>query len=96
MPQTFRGGCNLPDVPGSQVVKFLVEQGARISAKDDAGETSLMKACLLAGRSLELGSAGGQNPGKGGHTDIIKFLIDSQLMQRNWAATSCGILQRLT
>lgn len=31
-----------------QVVTFLVEKGARISAKDDMGETALMKACALA------------------------------------------------
>jgi len=30
-----------------QVVQFLVEKGARISAKDDMGETALMKACIL-------------------------------------------------
>ena len=34
--------------PCAEIVRFLVERGARISAKDDAGETSLMKACFLA------------------------------------------------
>lgn len=38
-----------PSMTGcSQVVKFLVDHGARVSAKDDLGETALMKACCLA------------------------------------------------
>lgn len=37
----------------SEVVKFLVEQGARISAKDDTGETSLMKAWRWAMPSIQ-------------------------------------------
>ena len=31
-----------------EVAKFLVEKGARVSAKDDSGETALMKACSSA------------------------------------------------
>ena len=78
----------------AEVVKFLVETGARVAAKDDTGETALMKACSLAapcGDACALVSSCGVNTcvsteqGKSGHVDVIRFLIDAQLLQRSLA-----------